>query len=186
LWAHDGDNEPSKPDALTILEEAEAGKNFRCVEYSVVIASCAAALGLPSRTVQVKTEDAETREFGAGHVVTEIFLLDSRRWVMADGQWHIVPLREGKALSALELSLALDEAAAITSVTTVSDEHIRDYQAWIGDYLFYFSTQLDNRDPTTWEGENLVLGPLGAKEPKVFQRRFPITSATYTHEARAF
>jgi hypothetical protein len=32
-WEHNGSNSPSKADALTILKEAEAGNQFRCVEF---------------------------------------------------------------------------------------------------------------------------------------------------------
>ncbi len=88
LWEHDGDNEPSAPDALTILGEVARGKRFRCVEFGTVVASCAAALGLPSRVVGLKTADCETREYGAGHVVTEVYLRDKRSWVMVDGERH--------------------------------------------------------------------------------------------------
>ena len=35
-WQHDGLNEPTRRDALTILREARDGKNFRCVEYAIV------------------------------------------------------------------------------------------------------------------------------------------------------
>ncbi|CAA9580427.1 MAG: hypothetical protein AVDCRST_MAG86-2717 [uncultured Truepera sp.] len=50
-WQHDGLNEPSSPDPLTILEEAAQGKSFRCVEYGIVVAACTAGLGLPSRVL---------------------------------------------------------------------------------------------------------------------------------------
>ena len=36
-WEHNGNNEPKKNDAISILQEAEQGKRFRCVEYSVVL-----------------------------------------------------------------------------------------------------------------------------------------------------
>jgi hypothetical protein len=61
-WKHDGSNEPSKPDPLTILEEAAKGKQFRCVEYSIVLAAAARAVGMPSRVLGLKRQDAETAE----------------------------------------------------------------------------------------------------------------------------
>ncbi|KUG08351.1 hypothetical protein [Solirubrum puertoriconensis] len=36
LWKHSGRNEPSAPNVLTIISEAKASKNFRCVEYAKV------------------------------------------------------------------------------------------------------------------------------------------------------
>ena len=45
-WKHNGMNEPSKKDALTILKEAAEGKQFRCVEYGIVTTSALNAVGL--------------------------------------------------------------------------------------------------------------------------------------------
>lgn len=104
-WPHDGLNEPSSPDPLTILEEAAQGKSFRCVEYGIVVSACAAALGLPSRVLQVKTEDSETREYGASHVVSEVFLSDMQSWVFVDGQWNVISMQGGQPLNGLELRL---------------------------------------------------------------------------------
>lgn len=187
-WQHDGWNEPSSPDALTILEEAATGKSFRCVEYSIVISACASALGLPSRVLQLKTEDSETRETGASHVVSEIFLTDLGRWVLADGQWNVVPLQAELPLNALELRLALDEdeAAPLTSATDAPAETVREYATWIDEYLFCFVTWLDTHRAELFTGEKLALLPPGAKAPTVFQRRFPVSHTTYTYAARAF
>lgn len=71
-WKHNGSNEPSKPDALTILEEAKEGKQFRCVEYGVVATSCLNSIGLPARVMGLKTKDVETTASGAGHVLLEV------------------------------------------------------------------------------------------------------------------
>ena len=43
-WQHDGNNAPAISDARFILREAEKGKRFRCVEYSIVAGECLAAL----------------------------------------------------------------------------------------------------------------------------------------------
>ena len=183
-WQHDGLNEPSSPDALIILEEAGQGKSFRCVEYGTVISACAAALGLPSRVLQIKTEDSETRESGAAHVVSEVFLPDLKRWVLADGQFNVVPLQNGQPLDGLGLRQALDSGAPITA--NISEEAVNEYLAWVDDYLFCFVTALDTHSFGLFSGAKLALLPVGAPEPTVFQRRFPVTETTYTNSARAF
>ena len=43
-WSHDGRNEPSRNDPLTILEEAAGGDSFRCVKYSIVLSGALTAL----------------------------------------------------------------------------------------------------------------------------------------------
>src|SRR5688572_14288990 len=59
-WKHNGSNQPTKSDALTILQEAKEGKMFRCVEYGIVTASALNAIGLRSRVLALKTKDVET------------------------------------------------------------------------------------------------------------------------------
>jgi len=191
LWQHDGRNEPSSSDPLTILEETAQGKHFRCVEYGVVLSACAGALGLPGRVLSLKTEDAETREFGASHVVSEVFLPDISRWAFVDAQWNVIPMQDGNPLSGVQFRLALNERADLASYSEISEETFREYLTWIDEYLFYFSTQLDNRtlggfSEGTFSGAKLILGPLGAEQPTVFQRRFPIQEAAYTHSVKAF
>ncbi len=45
---------------------------------------------------------------------------------------------------------------------------------------------LDTRSFGLFSGAKPTLSPVGAGEPTVFQRRFPVVDATYTHSARAF
>ena len=185
-WSHDGLNKPSSSDPLTILEEAGQGKSFRCVEYSVVIAACASALGLPGRILELKTGDAEMREAGAGHVASEVFLPDVKRWVFVDGQWNVIPMRGAQPLSAAEFRCALDTRASVTSFSTVPEVTVRDYLGWIDAYIFYLSAPLDNRRFGVFDKAKLILRPLGAKKLTVFQRRLPVSNASYTYSVGAF
>src|SRR3712207_6273925 len=57
LFTHDGDNVPSAANPLTILKEAQAGKSFRCVEYSILATGLLWAYGIPARTIGLKTRD---------------------------------------------------------------------------------------------------------------------------------
>ena len=72
-WSHDGSNTPSKHDAITILAEARQGKQFRCVEYGIVATAALNSIGIPARTLGLKTRDVEKVMRGAGHVVTEVY-----------------------------------------------------------------------------------------------------------------
>lgn len=51
-------------------------KRFRCVEYSIVAAGALNALGIPARTVGLRTKYVETELWSAGHVVAEAYLKD--------------------------------------------------------------------------------------------------------------
>ncbi|HEY6565393.1 MAG TPA: transglutaminase-like domain-containing protein, partial [Pirellulaceae bacterium] len=119
-WEHNGSNEPRRPDPISILQEATEGRQFRCVEYAIVLSGALSSLGIPARVVGLMTEDAETRTSGAGHVVAEAYLPDRQRWIMCDGQWDVIPLLDGKPLSALGLQEALADRAPGLSVYSVA------------------------------------------------------------------
>jgi hypothetical protein len=68
-WQHDGSNESKKDDAISILEEAKEGKNFRCVEYGIVATACLNAVGFKARILSLMIKDVETTKYGAGHVL---------------------------------------------------------------------------------------------------------------------
>lgn len=87
LWAHNGDNIPEQDDPLYILQMVtQEGEQYRCVEYGVVIAGCLNSIGIPARTIGLKTQDVETRDYGAGHVATEAYLKEYKKWIFIDGQ----------------------------------------------------------------------------------------------------
>jgi Transglutaminase-like superfamily len=84
-WRHDGWNEPSSSDALTILKEAAAGRHFRCVEYSVTLAQVLQAVGFPARRIGLR-RDGVSYGAGKGHVVSEVWNNELGKWILLDGQ----------------------------------------------------------------------------------------------------
>jgi tetratricopeptide (TPR) repeat protein len=185
-WEHNGQNQPTSGDPITILQEAAQGKQFRCVEYSEVLCGALNSLGIPTRVLSLKTGDVETRPSGAGHVVTEAYLRDLDKWVMIDPQWDAIPLLDETPLNAVELQRALAEGKAGLTVDGFSGTEADTYFPWIQEYLFYFDTPLDNRYGVDTEPGSLMLVPLGAKNPVVFQQKYPITSMFYTHSVEDF
>ena len=79
-WDHNGNNSPSKSDAITILNEAKAGSQFPCFAYAIVLRDQLNALGYKARTIYLKTGDAEHRKSPPGHVATEVYLNDIRKY----------------------------------------------------------------------------------------------------------
>ena len=185
-WEHNGSNMPEKPDPISILEEAKQGKSFRCVEYSAVLAAALNAVGVRARVLSLLTEDVETRESGAAHVVAEAYLADKKRWVMVDGQWDVIPTLRGKPLGAVEFQRALAKRERGLGVDTFSGTKADGYFGWVAPYLFYFITKFDGRYGVAASRKELVLVPVGAKEPKVVQRKWPIGDVVYTNSLRAF
>jgi transglutaminase-like putative cysteine protease len=184
-WEHNGSNMPEKPDPISILEEAKQGKRFRCVEYSAVLAAALNAVGVRARVLSLLTEDVETRESGAAHVVAEAYLADRKKWVMVDGQWDVIPTLKGKPLGA-EFQRALAKREKGLGVDTFSGVKADGYFEWVAPYLFYFITKFDGRYGVAASRKELVLVPVGAREPKVVQRKWPIGDVVYTNSLRAF
>jgi len=185
-WNHNGSNTPEKNDPISILEEAATGKKFRCVEYAVVLAAPLNAIRIPARVLALATEDVETRESGAGHVVTEAWLADRRTWIMVDGQFDVIPLLDGRPLNAVELQRALAGGAKGLSVATLSDTKAETYFDWVAPYLYFFHTALDARYPAPASRTELCLLPLGAKPPTVFQKKWSFGSEAFTHSVALF
>ncbi|WP_162428704.1 transglutaminase-like domain-containing protein [Pontibacter pudoricolor] len=191
-WNHNGMNEPSKPDALTILAEAKAGKQFRCVEYGTVTAASLNAIGLPARRLGLKMKEVETIEFGAGHVLLEVYLPDLKKWVMLDGQFDVMPVLNNVPLNAVEFQQAIANNYDKLEIRSLSGASKPQYVNWIYPYLYYFDVKFDNREGIALERkktdgkQSLMLVPVGAKEPKVFQIKNPIDYCKYTTSVADF
>ncbi len=190
-WEHNGSNTPSKSDALTILKEAKAGNKFRCVEYGIVAAASLNAIGIPARVLGLKTRDVGKVRFGAGHVVTEVYSQQYSKWIFIDPQMDILPTLKGIPLNAVEFQKAiLNERQNIELINAsgkIEQELAESYINWIGKYLYFFDAAFDQRidysiDSKGFEGKKrIMLVPLKAKNPTVFQRKNKINYCVYTN-----
>lgn len=195
LFAHDGDNEPSSADPLTILSEAKAGQSFRCVEYSILAVGLLWAHRIPARTIGLKTSDVETRKYGAGHVVIEFWSVDYNKWAMCDVQAGIIPTYDKIPISAYELAsyLQSNEDVIFSPIkysrfkqnARYGDKE--SYKEWIKEYLCFIDTPLDltldNGDRR--KQQIVMLVPNDKKYPISFQGLFDM-NALYTHSVKDF
>lgn len=195
-WSHNGSNSPSKSDALTILKEAKEGKQFRCVEYGIVAASAMNSIGIPARTLGLKSRDVEKVRRGAGHVVTEVYSKELGKWIFMDPQMNIIPVLNGLPLNGVEFQKEIysknPELKLVNKKGELNDEDRMSYIKWIGKYLFYYDVLFDQKtlDSEKFSSINgmtkLTLVPVGYKEPKVFQRRSKINYSYYTNSLNDF
>lgn len=195
-WSHNGSNSPSKSDALTILKEAKEGKQFRCVEYGIVAAAAMNSIGIPARTLGLKSRDVEKVRSGAGHVVTEAYSKELGKWIFMDPQMNIIPVLNGVPLNGVEFQREIynknPELKLINKQGELNSEDKRNYIKWIGKYLFYFDVLFDQKtlDSDKFKSINgmtkVTLVPVGYKEPKVFQRRYKINYSFYTNSLNDF
>lgn len=194
LWTHNGSNTPSKSDPLTILKEAKAGNNFRCVEYGIVSAAGLNSIGIPARTLALKTRDAEKVKYGAGHVVAEAYSKKLEKWIFIDGQYNAIPVLNNIPLNAVEFQKAIikniDSLKIINLKGEISEIKKQKYITWIGKYLFYFDVKFDNRynleNNKTNSKHKLMLVPINAKNLSVFQRKNKINNCIYTNNINDF
>ncbi|AXG71429.1 hypothetical protein KORDIASMS9_03686 [Kordia sp. SMS9] len=148
-WKHSGNNSPKKNDAISILQEAEAGGRFPCFAYAIVLRDQLNALGFKARTVYLKTADAKTRKNPPGHVATEVYLNDLQKWVFIDGQFDVMPSLDGVPLNAVEFQHAISTNFDKFELLSLAAEKTKTskigYVNFVNDYLFYLDTTLDNR-----------------------------------------
>ncbi len=189
-WEH-GNNQPQQRDAISILEEAKEGKKFRCVEYGIVLTTCLNSAGLKARVLGLKTKDVETQKYGAGHVLTEVYLTDIKKWVLVDPQWNAMPILKGIPLNAVEFQKAISENFEELEIKGVSTSK-RHYVDWIYPYLHYFDISFDNIEKAEHKSNKvndkyrLMLVPLNSKNPTIFQGKYPISDCIYTNSLQDF
>ncbi|MCC2545468.1 transglutaminase-like domain-containing protein [Hymenobacter sp. BT175] len=185
-WEHDGHSQARNLDPISILKEAALGKQFQCIEYSTVLTGALSSIGIPARTVYLKTADVETRRSGASHVVTEAWLRDQQKWVLVDAQWDIIPTLRNTPLSAVELQKVLATNEPDLQFATSTGAKGNYYFKWLKPYLYYFDTRLDQRFGVNAAPSSLMLVPEGAPKPRIFQRTAKITRMRYTNSVSTF
>lgn len=192
-WKHNGGVSPVGNTGMAILNEAAAGGQFPCFAYAIVLRDQLAAHGFAARVLYLKTKDAETRKGSPGHVVTEVYLADQRKWVFVDGQFNIMPMLNGRPLNAVEFQQAL--STQYDKVVMASKDKVdkRGYTDFVYDYLYYFDTKLDNRslpanDKFSIDGKtSLMLVPAGAPElTKISFWNSDVNYCVYTRSVNDF
>ena len=185
LWEHDGYNAPQQTDPIYILDQVtENGENFRCQEYGIVIDGCLKAVGIQARTIGLKTADVETREFGAGHVVTEAYLTDYEKWVFIDGQCGVIPTLGDVPLNAVEFAQAINTGDKDLNLIRLLDTGISDKDscALVAEYIYYLDVTFKKDD--IWQ--HIMLVPTDAPNPTIFQNTHVLDIDTYTNSKAGF
>jgi len=194
-WTHSNDDEPSQNDPITILEEASKGKRFRCDQFGVTLAGSLTAFGIVARVVAMMSRDVETRESGASHVVSEAWLPSLNKWIMLDAQQNAVVFDGHVPLNCAEIAThPLDQrlVVEIPGLPPGVDPRLYLGPEGFGPNFYYFQTRVRQRRMEVSEVSNererpsIMLCPVGAAEPRVFQRGSPFTNVVYTRSAAAF
>ncbi|MEM9052890.1 MAG: hypothetical protein AAGC47_12630 [Bacteroidota bacterium] len=194
-WEHSGSNQPTESNTITILKEADEGKKFRCVEYGIVLRSVLASNDFKARTLGLKTKDVEVTRLGAGHVLTEVWSDQYSKWFMLDAQFNVIPVLNDVPLNAVEIQEAILQKKHYKLIDLngeVNDKRKKKYVKFIPHYLYFFDYKFDQRelpyDSLFKVNDNglLMLVPLGAKNPTVFQRKYEMDYFEYTNSLSDF
>lgn len=171
--SHQGWDGDLPSDALGLLQVAEKGGQWRCVEYGTVLAGCLNAVGIPARQVGGRARDVETLALGAGHVFAEAWLADRQRWVFVDAQMDIVGLdSDGTPMNSVEFRNSLSRPNPPIP-----------YPLGLAFCMNYFATGFEVADG----GESsIMLGPIGSKMPTKFQRVPSRAPDHFTHRLADF
>jgi|GEM_PF-2545466 len=84
-WRHNGNNTCKVHNALAILDAAEKGETFACVDYSIVLTQCLTVLGYPARSVGLWKLGVAYGN-AKGHRCTEVWSNQYGKWILLDGQ----------------------------------------------------------------------------------------------------
>lgn len=195
-WTHNGNNNPEKSDALSILKEAAEGKNFRCVEYGIVASAALNSIGIQSRVLSLKTRDVEKVKYGAGHVVAETYSKDLNKWIFIDPQYNAMPVLNEMPLNGIEFRDAIYTQNPKLKIVKLEGEHLikdqESYIKWVGKYLYFFDTSFDQRvmygkKSKKYEGKTrLMLVPIGEENPTIFQKKYELNYCIYTNLIQDF
>jgi len=186
-WEHDENTSSEKSDPISILNEAARGRNFRCVEYAIVVAGALNAIGIPTRVLGLMTKDVETRKASAGHVVAEAYLPDMKQWVMIDGQWDVMPTLNKLPIGAVEFAIALQRTPLDIQLISSSSIDPKEYISWITPYLYYFRADtVISYDNNSINNKDIILGPDGSQKPTIFQRTIDMSHCSFTHSIDDF
>jgi hypothetical protein len=190
-WKHDGNNRPEKSNAMFILKEAEKGKRFRCVEYSIVANECLSSLGFRTRNLGLMTKDVSDVRSGAGHAVNEVYLPDLQKWMYIDPQFGVVTINDGLPLNAVELQACIIQNIDFEFLCANNSISKSEYIDWIGPYLYYFYVNINGQsisvmDRIVGTKKQLTLLSKTANPPSHFQNLFRYNNSFFTHSTKDF
>ncbi|MFS0788155.1 transglutaminase-like domain-containing protein [Shouchella sp. 1P09AA] len=137
---HDGINTGEHFSSFNILNEAEAGKSFRCAEYAKVTSDILLALGYVARVVRVFSEVADYGGIGQSHVVVEVWSVHLKKWLFLDPQFNSYAAVKDIPLNYEEFSRSFQDASI--HVLSMDGPSVKQYKDFIENYFGYVSTSI--------------------------------------------
>ena len=185
LTTHTPTDAPLTDNPEELVHLAKQGSLFRCVEYSRVLTAALCANGIPARMVRLKRADAAHAESGAGHVVSEAYVEEQKRWVFLDPQFDIFAVRNQQVQSVADLSVSQRDHFTMDPQSLLSKGNLDEYLLWLRPYLFYIQVPYDSDANGASVEKSLMYVPEHAEPLKVFQGKHPLRGVTYSSDLSA-
>ncbi len=190
-WEKDCKIFKAHADKKSIPKRAETQGDQRGVEYSLILKACLRALGFTVRTLFLEPGDTEEDEQSKKHVLFEAYLSDRKKWFLIDPIFDIVIQQNEIPLNAVEFQQALVHGEELEIANPLKLISSIEYLEWIGPYLFYFTTGLNNGSGNICNRiigrkKKLTLVPVGAKPSGKFQRSLKKRTRLITHSLADF
>ena len=167
-WKHNGWNAADKSlTALDILKNAKSGEQYRCVEYGKVLKDVLLSFGYISRIVDLRSVDVAYGGGGMGHVATEAWSNNLKKWIFLDPQFNVYAKYQNEILNIYDI-FKLKEKGEFKNVEFVnvrSNNLNETYPKFITNYLAYIGVYHIAKNNTY----SLVLQMEGNDEYLTFQ-----------------
>lgn len=180
-WQHDPYGiAPENAGGMDILQAAEAGERFSCLEYSKVLRDMLHAHGYVARTVNLQSSDIAYGGLGTAHVAVEVYVPHLNKWVFLDPQWGKYLVVEQNPLSVYEYQelIATNNVQKIRSSSVIDSKTDNDskYEMFLRQYLGYYSVD----QMTDEERVHVLLAMQGKQWPITFQG-LPRNAQIFSH-----
>eukprot|EP01029_Cantina_marsupialis_P024239 TRINITY_DN617_c3_g1_i1.p2 TRINITY_DN617_c3_g1~~TRINITY_DN617_c3_g1_i1.p2 ORF type:complete len:382 (-),score=-10.48 TRINITY_DN617_c3_g1_i1:252-1397(-) len=167
-WKHNGWN--AAPDSLTsldILNNAQKGEQYRCVEYGKVLKDILLSFGYTSRAVSLKHVNTAYGGAGMGHVATEVWSNKLQKWIFLDPQFNVYASYQGNTLNIYEIFQTKKNGNFddIEFINVDQQKKNKTYPNFLTNYLGYIGVKEIKNDCTY----TLALQMEGTEEYLTFQ-----------------
>jgi len=146
-WKHDGSMSPSGMSSLDVLQSAEQGRSFSCIEYAKVYTEILHSLGYICRIIGVTHAEIAYGGMGVSHTLCEAWSDELNKWVMIDPQFGYMLQKKGEFINYHELfqSLTNKQVSAIDimmmdgvkKLVRIDDKSEQTYIDFIKRYMAY-------------------------------------------------
>lgn len=190
-WEEDEDIFKKQGKTNRIFKKSIGTNNPRGIEYSYILKACLRSLGYTIRTIFLESKNRKDLKSGEKHIFFEVYLRDQEKWFLIDPQFDIIIKKNGVPLNAVEFQQVLinEEELEIENPSDLIDSI--DYLEWIGPYLFYFTTSLNNGkaslcDKISGNKKRLILVPVNENPPSYLKNLIKMRISLITHSIMDF